>query len=481
MKNYIGIPYSEAKYELKNSLSEIIKNYLNERHQNTPGIDLKSFNFINSRCFLVPFTSLAYSVECDYQYESYDLREEPYTSYETYYEQVPYTTYQDGRPYTDYRREERTRPVTAYREVEYNNRVIKDSAILEIETDMRFGNSFTKIINDARLKNLGGEKLEKIFKKVGELYMIAYSQENYYEGNEEGEDNDEIKNFSSQFITSNNKDIKTFITLPDYNFLHENIDDDERTNKTFEELKKEPNRVGENQTNYSYNGTEKIISATTRYVPIYLHEFSMNISSKNEEKSVFIIEKISAEDKLNEFVIDDFDADYLSSNHEGARLDYCLPFFIFFFSSIVPIVYKFKDISQSKDYLAISIISLILGNIFFYLCWDRQANDEKIKMSNQNNKIVDLKLKIIKDVSIPKIKKGELNLVNDEFILDTYRKKVINIFNKKISLTFLLSYLALSIPILDIIFSSYALDTLIILKVLGIWISIISSYLLLKK
>ena len=144
-----------------------------EKIKKSSSKELMKLGIDKSKLIFVPFSFLQFEVNCNYEYDAVDTREESYTDYVTKYKDVPYTAYEqkfnvntnqfENTPVTKNRREAYTQPVTRWRTIEINPRKIRGSTIEEYNNSglATSNNQITNTINLQKDNSTAANNLNK--------------------------------------------------------------------------------------------------------------------------------------------------------------------------------------------------------------------------------------------------------------------------------------------------------------------------------
>ena len=438
----------------------------------------------NSKLIFVPFSFLQFEVNCNYEYEAVDTREESYTDYVTKYRDIPYTAYEnqynvntqqwENTPVTRNRREAYTQPVTRWRTIEINPRTIRGSTIEEYNKSglATSNNQIANTLNPKKGNSTAANNLNNFIsnycKKIENLNTQLKSVLN----------DGDIDAWTERYSGCSKGLVSSDIISIDLDILKANVDDGEIEKILFKKIKNN-DAQGDRNRNYSISYTKELISVKSFYIPFFLQNI------KFSDKEFFDIAINLMESKkvltkgLSYIFLSSPSSLIRSRGYNFYRYSYTLPLYIFLTFSILNVLFRsfftkinidtmfaknllptnqfFSEFIKNQDHSIYPTIFFIsLGLILLIYNWLFLANKEKAQYIKQNQQIFDSKKKKLLNTNIESLFSGsELKTTGFEIINSYQSRTNIKILKKSFSFNNLVIYFSSSLLLFDLIFSFF--------------------------
>jgi len=468
-----------------------------EKIKKSSSKELMKLRIDKSKLIFVPFSFLQFEVNCNYEYDAVDTREESYTDYVTKYKDVPYTAYEqkfnvntnqfENTPVTKNRREAYTQPVTRWRTIEINPRKIRGSTIEEYNNSglATSNNQITNTINLQKDNSTAANNLNKFIssylKKIENLKTELRSVLN----------DADIDAWIKSYSGCRKELISSDIISIDVDTLKANINNNEIEKILFKKIKNN-DAQGDRNRNYSISFSKTLISVKSFYIPFFLQNIKFS-DKKIFDVAINLLESKKSSNKGLSYVFLSSPSSLIRSRgYNFFRYSYTLPLYVFLTFSILNILFRsfftklnidtmfaenllptnqfFSEFIKNQDHSIYPTIVLIsLGLLFLIYNWLFLANKEKAHYIKQNQQIFDSKKKKLLNINIESLFSGsELKITGFEIINSYQSRTNIKIFKKSFSFNNLVIYFSSSFLFFDLIFSFFSNITFAL--ILFIWL-----------
>lgn len=449
---------------------------------------------LNQNKFIfVPYSYLDFHIDCIYEYEASDTREEPYTEYVRRYRTTQYTAYEDQFnspggwtkvPVIRNKTESYTEPVTKWRTIEFNRRKISGSTN-ESFSKAGLSTSEKEILQSSELKSNQKNQISELNNFISSYFQKIETQNINFDNHVKY--TDAIKSWINNYTEQNEDLIASDVIFNDLELLIKQIDDSEIEDLLFKKIKSF-DAQGDINRDYKVSFSKKLITVKTIYIPFIIQKYSLKGDESFNIVTNLVEEfKYSSKESLRSGIkiISEPKSLLKRRDYNFFRFKYVSPLYSFFIFSSLNIFIRsvftkinfetmkaknllsndlfFSEIINQKDhYVSPTIVIVLIGFLLLIYNWLYQANKEKSAFISQNKKIFEIKKEKLLNTKLKSILKGcDLSVNNFDLINEYPIRRLTKIYRKKFSTNSLIIFFGLSTIGFDLIFSFFNIFTFV--------------------